>query len=180
MCPTFYFDLFIRNAFYHPICHMLYIVMSTRYVFLFILYILCFILYCPFGVLFPIRCVICICSCPPLICSFFMSYVLHCVVHADCFLHPICYQLYIVMFTRNVFFYPVCPMFYSALSIRIAFLHPICHMLYFVISTCDVFYLVQSERVPPSCVSYVLYYHIHLPYVLLFHVICFQIVMFLP
>jgi hypothetical protein len=108
----FYFVFSIRKAFYHPICHMLYIVNSTcdvtfhamvpGFYFIrcvsYVLYchvhlmfyfiprgVLCFTLHCLFGLLSSSDVSLCvIMSCPSGIC-----YFIPCIMFSDCSVHPL-------------------------------------------------------------------------------------------
>ena len=97
----------IRNAFYHPICHMLYIVISTCDVSFHAMvpgfyFILCSL------IAFPIRYVICfILSCPP--------YVLF---------YPTCSMFYFTLSIRIAIFIRCVIMCHHAMSIRICYFIP--------------------------------------------------------
>ena len=101
LCGLFYFVFWIRNAFYHPIWHMLYIVISTCDVSFHAMgpgfyFILCS------RIAFPIRCVLCfILSCTP--------YVLF---------YPTCSMFYFTLSIRIAIFIRCVIMCHHVMSIR--------------------------------------------------------------
>ena len=166
-CVIYLWCHFHQNVFFYPMCHMFYIVFwiaflqwiwhklsivrSTRDM-LFILCGLCFILSFRFGMLFTIRFVICfILSSPPVMCPFMLwvlGFIVSCAVGSR---YPsMCHMFNIVMST---FFFILSHMFYVLLYIAYSdcYLQPVCHY----VSSC----------------------HVHPGYFILFHVICFQIVL---
>jgi hypothetical protein len=113
MCPTFYFDLSILIAFPHPMCHMLYIVVSTCDV---LFYPMCHMFLFVLSIHISIFDLLFYHICP----------VLFCLVHSDCFLHPMFYILYSVMYNQAMLFFQcnmlsVCsvhPLIWGVLSTR--------------------------------------------------------------
>ena len=93
------------DCFLNPMCLTLYDIMFTRMC-SFIQGVLCFIFSCPFGMLSPIRCIICFTlSGQPVMCSFFLCvscFALSCPLAL--LFHPICYMFYIVISTQVVSF----------------------------------------------------------------------------
>ena len=181
----FYFVCFIRNAFPLSMCHIPYDVISTGMC-SFILCVICFTLY--FGLRSFIRYGISfLLSGPPGIC--FLScvdYVLFCRFDSECFLpSDLSYALYCHL---HLWCDLSCNgswvLFYLVQSDRVP--HPVCHMFYIVMYTIcfflsHVFYvllhIVYSDcYLHPMC-HYVSSCHVHPGYVILFHVICFQIVL---
>ena len=101
LCGLFYFAFSIRNAFYHPICHMLYIVISTCDVSFHAMVPGFYFILCS-QIAFPIRCVIYfILSCPP--------YVLF---------YPTCSMFYFKLSIRIAIFIRCVIMYQHVMSIR--------------------------------------------------------------
>ena len=182
----FYFVWSIRNAFPLPMCHIPYDVISTGMC-SFILCVICFTL--SFGLRSFIRYGISfLLSGPPGICFFYpvwtmfyfgffdsecflpsdLSYALYCHLHLWCVLS--CYGswalLYLVQSDRVP--HPVCHMFYIVMS-------PLCFILshVFYVLLCIVY---SDCYLHPMC-HYVLSCQFHPGYVILFHLIYFQIVL---
>ena len=106
----------------------------------------CFILSCPVGLRSTIRCAICSFLLCPLVMWSFIIYVLSYfvfLVHADCFLHSMCYILYGVMSTRW-FCYPVCPVIFSLVDSE-CFLPFDLSLLCIIVTTCDVSFHAMSH-----------------------------------
>ena len=169
-----YFVLGHSDTFLHPMCHRIYIFMSTSDVFChhMFYFVLSFMIAFPlpmchiFYIVIPTWNLVFYPICPK------FNFVFHIQIT---FLYPMYRMLYIAMPTRYVLFYPICLFQFDS------FLHPMCHRLYiFIISRlCSfivcfilsgpfvmlspfryVIYLMMSfspECVPLSYVSYVLH-----------------------
>ena len=92
-----------------------------------------------------------------------LSYALYCQLHLWCDLS--CYGSWVL-------FYPVCHMFYIVMY-TLCFI--LSHVVFYVL-----LYIVYSDcYLHPMC-HYVSSCHVHPGYVILFHVLCFQIVLSIP
>jgi hypothetical protein len=141
-CPLFYFFLSIRNAFSHPMYHMLYIIRTTCDVFLCPMCLMfCFVL--SIGIAF----------------SSDVLYVLYCHIHSGSVL--LTHVSYVLCCLWPFGYHSP-----SDVSYDLYFhLNQWCPLSSYVL-----FCLVVYDRFPPSDVSYFLYCHIHLEFGLLSYV----------